>query len=94
MAFAKTGRWPVPRPLWVRLGLMGVDSRETAVNLSWTAGGSAVCAMLYAMSANMPIWGFAMGGAQLFAAIGLRMGIRWADRQDAWPPKPAGERGP
>jgi hypothetical protein len=78
-------RWLVPRPWWVRFGLMGVGSRDTAVNFSWASAGSAASAFVSSMLNGLPLWGYAMGGALLVAAAGYRLCIRWVDRNGAWP---------
>jgi hypothetical protein len=82
--------WPVRRPLWVRIALLDVGSRKTAINFSWVAATVAAYSFFLAMWKQVPLLGFALGAPVLAVVAWYRLSIRWMDRNDAWPEWPPG----
>jgi len=65
------------KPLYVRLGLLGVNSRPMAMMFFWLSVALAIGATLYS--------GNPIGLILLLAALWYWVAIRWMDHNNGWP---------
>jgi hypothetical protein len=68
------------RPVWVRLGLLGVPSREWA----WAYFGVSVALAPLCLIAAFAYWRFVGGVVFFLAAWWYYAAIRWVDQNGGW----------